>query len=91
MKLPDTNVFNKEFDDFVYKRINNMAKDLRNNDDEYIEQMDKIEKIEKKLKKELTESQMKDVNEIIDTLNYISGIEILKTYKMAINDFNNLK
>lgn len=91
VKLPNTNEFNEEFEEFIYDRINKLSEFLRKNNKEYTEQINKIEKIQEKLKKELNPRQIKDVNEIIDTLNYISGIELTTAYKMAINDFKNLK
>lgn len=91
VKLPNTNEFNEEFEEFIYDRINKLSDFLRKNNQEYIEQINKIEKIQEKLKNELDIKQIKEVNEIVDTLNYVSGIELTTAYKMAINDFKNLK
>ena len=83
--------FNKEIEDLIDSRINDMAEKLRKENSNYKDNLNKIESLQKSLKKELNKEQIAKVNEIIDSLNYISGIELITMYKMAINDFNNIK
>lgn len=90
-KKEDNQEFNIEFENLIDNRINKISNILRKNNKEYVEQIKIVEGLHNKLSKELSRKQMDNLDEIIDTLNYISRIEIGTAYKMAINDFNNLK
>lgn len=83
--------FNEDFENLIDNRINEMSIILRKNNKEYVSLLDDVEKLRNILSKDLSAEQMNNVEDIIDTLNYISRIEIGTAYKMAINDFNSLK
>lgn len=72
-EMPNTDLFNKEFEDLVDNRMNELAKKLRKSNKEYIKSFEKVSKLQKELNKELNEKQKRKVEEIINTLNYISS------------------
>ena len=79
-------MFQNDFKEFVYERLNNTVSQLRKNNENYKNKENEFEEIYQKLIKDLNQTQVDLLEELLNTRNYMVSDELVSLYVTAVKD-----